>query len=212
MVRSRLVLVASVSFLILMFAAPASQFRNDFLRDERGFSAAQVSLFVLLTNTPVGIGVALGGKWADRRGRRPVGAFAVAGGTALTVLTYATTGWSMWSASVFASIIGAMAAPALGVYSAEMFGTARRGRANGIVSLVGLAGSAAGLLLVGDLSERFDSFAGAFAVMAIGPAVVVVVVLALFPETAHRSLEDINPGDRPPVGEPGQTEPEEHPS
>ena len=68
MVRSRLVLVASVSFLILMFAAPASQFRNDFLRDERGFSAAQVSLFVLLTNTPVGIGVALGGKWADRRG------------------------------------------------------------------------------------------------------------------------------------------------
>ncbi len=200
---SRLVLVAAAAFLVLMFAAPASQFRNDFLRDERGFSAAQVSLFVVLTNTPVGIGVAIAGKLADRRGRRPVGAFAVFGGTLLTVATYAAEGWGMWTASVFAAIIGSMAAPALGVYGAEMFGTARRGRANGIVSLVGLTGSAVGLLAVGDLSERLDSFAAAFAVIAVGPMVVVALVLTLFPETARRSLEEINPGDRLPHRSPG---------
>ena len=116
----------------------------------------------------------------------------------LTVATYASDGWGMWTASVFASIIGSMAAPALGVYSAEMFGTSRRGRANGIVSLVGLAGSALGLLIVGDLADRFDSFAAAFAIVAIGPMIVVVLVLALFPETAKRELEDINPADRAP--------------
>ncbi len=203
MLGRRLVLIAAVGFLILLFAAPASQFRNDFLRDERGFSAAQVSLFVVVTNTPVGIGVAIAGKLADRRGRRPIGAFAVFGGTLLTLATYAIDGWGMWTASVFASIIGSMAAPALGVYSAEMFGTARRGRANGIVSLVGLGGSALGLLIVGDLSERFDSFAAAFAVVAVAPMVVVVLVLTLFPETAHRELEDINPGDRTPTGTEG---------
>lgn len=197
MLRSRLILVAAVAFLVLLFAAPASQFRNEFLRDERGFSAAQLSLFVLVTNTPVGIGVAIAGKLADRRGRRPVGAFAVFGGTVFTLATYASDGWGMWTASIFASVIGAMAAPALGVYSAEMFGTARRGRANGIVSLVGLGGSAIGLLLVGDLSERLGSFSAAFSVVAIGPLIVVVLVLALFPETAKRELEDINPGDKP---------------
>lgn len=199
MMTRRLVLIAAVAFLILLFAAPASQFRNDFLRDERGFSAAQVSLFVVVTNTPVGIGVAIAGKLADRRGRRPIGAFAVFGGTLLTLATYGLDGWGMWSASVFASIIGSMAAPALGVYSAEMFGTARRGRANGIVSLVGLGGSALGLLIVGDLSERFDSFVAAFAVVAVAPMIVVALVLTLFPETAHRELEDINPGDRAPL-------------
>lgn len=198
MVTSRLILVAAVAFLALLFLAPASQFRNDFLRDERGFNAARVSLFVVVTNTPVGIGVAIAGKLADRRGRRPVGAFAVFGGAVLTVATYASDGWGMWTASVFASIIGSMAAPALGVYSAEMFGTSRRGRANGIVSLVGLAGSALGLLIVGDLADRFDSFAAAFAIVAIGPMIVVVLVLALFPETAKRELEDINPADRAP--------------
>ncbi|MGI9623299.1 MAG: MFS transporter [Acidimicrobiales bacterium] len=199
MMGSRLVLIAAVAFLVLLFAAPASQFRNDFLRDERGFSAASVSLFVLVTSTPVGIGVAIAGKLADNRGRRPVGAFAVFGGTVLTVVMYSAEGWGMWTASVFASIIGAMAAPALGVYSAELFGTSRRGRANGIVSLIGLAGSAIGLLLVGDLAERMDSFASAFAIVAIAPMIVVVLVLTLFPETAHRELEDINPGDRRPT-------------
>lgn len=195
MQRSRLALVAAIAFFVLLFAAPASQFRNDFLRDERGFSAAEVSLFVVVTNTPVGIGVAIAGKLADRRGRRPVGAFAVFGGAALTVATYAASGWGMWTASVLASIIGSMAAPALGVYSAEMFGTARRGRANGLVSLIGLGGSALGLLIVGDLSERLGSFAAAFAVAAVGPLIVVALVLLLLPETARRELEDINPVD-----------------
>jgi MFS family permease len=202
MLASRLVLIAATGFLIGMFAAPASQFRNDFLRDERGFNATQVSLFVVVTNTPVGIGVAIAGKLADRQGRRPVGAFAVFGGTALTIATYAVDGWGMWTASVLAGIVGAMAAPALGVYGAEMFGTSRRGRANGIVSVVALAGSATGLLLVGELSHRLDSFAAAFLVVAIAPMVVVLLVLTLFPETAHRELEDINPGDRPPTSGP----------
>jgi MFS family permease len=89
-----------------------------------------------------------------------------------------------------------MAAPTLGVYQAELFGTGRRGRANGIISLIALAGSALGLLAVGDLSERLGSFAAAFGIVVVAPLLVVVLVLTLYPETAHRELEDINPSDR----------------
>ncbi len=196
MLRSRLMLVAGVAFLTLLFAAPASQFRNEFLRDERGFTAAQVSLFVLMTNTPVGIGVAIAGKLADRRGRRPVAAIGVAGGALLTVATYTWAGWGMWASSVFASIIGAMAAPTLGVYQAELFGTGRRGRANGIITVIALAGSALGLVIVGELSDQLGSFAAAFGIVVMAPLLVVLLVLTRYPETAHRELEDINPGDR----------------
>ena len=71
--RKRLALLAASAFLIAMFAAPASGLRNDFLKDEREFSAAAISLFTVVTNTPIGIGVLLGGYLADRRGAVPSG-------------------------------------------------------------------------------------------------------------------------------------------
>ena len=45
----RLLLLAVASFLLLVFAAPASQFQNDFLKDHRGYTAAGITLFTLLT-------------------------------------------------------------------------------------------------------------------------------------------------------------------
>ena len=63
-------------------------------------------------------------------------------------------------------------------------------------SLVAVLGSATGLVLVGDLSERFGEFGPAFALVAICPLLVVALVLAFYPESARRSLEDLNPGDR----------------
>jgi hypothetical protein len=36
-------------------------------------------------------------------------------------------------------------------------------------------------------------------VLAIGPALLVVLVLTSYPETAHRELEELNPEDVPPV-------------
>ena len=45
--RRRLALLAVAAFLVLVFAAPASQFQNEFLRDERVFSAARITVFTL---------------------------------------------------------------------------------------------------------------------------------------------------------------------
>jgi MFS family permease len=169
---------------------------NDFLRDDRGFSAARITMFTLLTNTPGIIGVVIGGRLADVRGRRIVGAVALAGGVSLTVAMFLSQGWSLWILSITATIIGAAAIPALGVYGPELFATTARGRANGLISVLGVTGSALGLLIVGSLSDRLGGIGEAMPYVAIGPVLLVVLVIVAYPETAHQELEDINPEDR----------------
>ncbi len=192
----RLWLLAASAFLGSVFFAPASQFLNDFLRDDLGFSATRITAFTLLTNTPGFIGIVVGGRLADSRGRRVVGATAMAGGVGLTVAMYLSQGASLWAFSTAATIIGAAAVPALGVYGPELFATTARGRANGLISVVGVAGSAVGLLVVGALSDRSGGLASAMPVVAIGPALLAVLIVVAYPETAHLELEDINPEDR----------------
>ena len=84
---------------------------------------------------------------------------------------------------------------ALGVYGPELFSTANRARANGLIVTLGVAGSASGLLLVGALSDRFGDYGPAFLIVAIGPLLAAVLVLRWFPETARVELEALNPGD-----------------
>jgi len=199
--RQRLLLLAAGAFLLLVFAAPASQFQNDFLKDDRGFSAAGISLFTVLTATPAGIGVFVAGRLADTRGRRMVGAIGLLAGTALVVVGYHASGPAMWTATLFGGLLGSLTV-ALGVYGPELFSTANRARANGLIVTLGVAGSATGLLLVGTLSDRFGAYGPAFLVVAAGPVLAAVLVLRWFPETARVELEKLNPGDASPPGPP----------
>jgi MFS family permease len=190
------------AFLLQLFTAPASQLMNEFLRHEEGFSALRITAFSLLTNTPGGIGLVVGGRLADTRGRRLVGAFGVITGTILTVAMVVLGGWPMWVLSVAGAICGAMVVPALGVYGPELFPTSLRGRANGAISILGVTGSVLGLAVAGRLSDHWDGLGPALAVLAIGPLLMAVLVLVSYPETVHRELEELNPEDRlvvPPV-------------
>ncbi len=188
-------LLAVSALLLSLFTAPASQFMNEFLRDERGFSASRISLFTIFTNTPGVIGIVVGGRLADTRGRRIVGAVGVTGGVGLTVAMVLSGGWPMWALSMAGGIVGAATVPALGVYGPELFPTSLRGRANGIIAILGVTGSVVGLLLAGYLSDRWNGLGPALAVLSIGPALMAILVLVAYPETAHRELEDLNPED-----------------
>jgi MFS family permease len=188
-------LLAISGFLLALFTVPASQFLNEFLRAERHFSAARISIFTFATGTPGAIGIVVGGRLADQRGRRLIGAIAVFVGVGGTVAMFASHGWPLWAWSIGASVIGGAAVPALSVYGPELFPTAMRGRANGWISLVGRGGSVVGLIAAGHLSDRFGTLPPALAILALGPAVLCVLILVAYPETAHRTLEDLNPED-----------------
>jgi MFS family permease len=192
----RLALLAASTFLLSLFTAPASQFQNEFLRDERGYTAAGITLFTILTNTPGGIGVVIGGRLADIKGRRIVGAIGLLGGVGGTVAMYLTSGASLWVWSLFAAVLGAATIPALGVYGPELFPTSLRGRANGLIGVLAVIGSSIGLLAAGELSDRMGGLGPAVSVLAFGPVLVAILVVTLYPETAHTELEDLNPEDR----------------
>jgi putative MFS transporter len=193
----RLVLLAVSGFLLNLFVAPAAQFSNEYLRTERGFSAGRIALFTFLTATPGSIGIIVGGRLAEH-GRRVVAALGVVGGVGATVAMYLVSGWPLWAWSLAGSILGAATVPALGVYGPELFPTSLRGRANGLITVPARLGSVVGLLAVGFLATSLDTLGPAMALLALGPAVLAVVVLVAYPETAHQELEVLNPEDAIP--------------
>ncbi len=191
--RQRLLMLAAGAMLTAMFATPASQFDNQFLRDELGFDATRITLFTLITSTPIGIGVMAGGILADRVGRRGVGAFGTAVGMAMTVVSFYSNDFWIFPARAIGVILGSgFAVAGLAVYGPELFPTRLRGTANGVITAFGVGGSVIGLQLVSRLAERFDAFGPALLVAGFGPAIVVVLILAVYPETANRSLEELN--------------------
>jgi len=84
------------------------------------------------------------------------------------------------------------------VYGPELFPTSLRGRANGAITVIGLVGSAVGLVVAGVLAQHFGHIGPGIAVVAVGPLALAVILLAAYPETARRELEEINPEDLPP--------------
>ncbi|MCH7788326.1 MAG: MFS transporter [Acidobacteria bacterium] len=191
--RNRLILLGSIGFLLAAFSTPASQFQNEFLRDERGFSGSMITLFTLTTTTPAGLAIFIGALWSDFRGRRTLAAVGAVGGALFTALAYSSTGSLLWTFSLLGTMVGALVIPALGVYGPEMFGTAVRSSANGYIRMVAVVGSATGLVLVGWLSDSIGSLGAAFGVMCIAPALVAIIVLAWLPETSGKTLEELNP-------------------
>ena len=106
--RQRLALLAVSSFLVLLFRSPASQLQNEFLKDERGFSASRIALFTVVTSTPVGIGVMVGGRLADVRGRRVVAAVGLIVGSLGTAIAFLAHGWPLWAWQAGGIIVGAV--------------------------------------------------------------------------------------------------------
>lgn len=199
----RLALLAGTALALASFSSPASQLQNEYLREGFDFTAAQITAFTILTVTPGGLGIVIGGRLADVHGKRLIGAIGVAGGTILTALMYLTDSPPLlWAASATGSVLGGMAVPALAVYGPELFPTSLRTKANVAITFLGVSGSVIGLLIAGRLAERWSLGPGV-AALAVGPAIVVCLLLPRYPETAHRELEDLNPEDAlavPPLG------------
>jgi MFS family permease len=201
----RFAMLGATAFFFNIFLAPANAFLNEYFRTEHGFSGGQITIIQVITNVPGGIAIVVGGRLADTYGRRLIGSIGVIGGTTFMVAMYLTSGWSLWLFAALATLAGGLTIPSLGVYQSELFPTGSRGLANGGLALLGVLGGVVGLRVAGVLSEpeHYGGFGPVMALLALGPAVVAVIVIAFYPETAHTELEVLNPGDAELPVDPG---------
>ena len=77
-------------------------------------------------------------------------------------------------------------------WAPELFPTALRGRAVGIVNMVGKAGSVVGTLLLPTLYESVGQ--GIFLIVAVAAVINLIVVFLIAPETKGRSLDELAQG------------------
>ncbi len=192
---ARFALIAGAAFASAIYLSPASQLRNEFLRDDLGYAATEISLFQLLVSIPATVAVPIGGYLADRYGRRAVGASALGIAVVASALSYQSTGFILWILAAIGVSFSAAAVPALRGYQTELFPTRARGRVGGYIDAIAVAGSALGLVVVGRLSTSWNDLGSAIGAMVFGPLLVVILIIALFPETADQELEAFNPGD-----------------
>jgi predicted MFS family arabinose efflux permease len=192
--RRRFVILGAIALLTSMFSAPSSQLMNKYLTDERGFSNTGVALFRSVTTAVPGlIGLVLGGRLAEARGRRPVAAIALAIATATQMVFFLTGGAVIWLASAVSVLASGAAGIALGTLDAELFPTEVRSTSNAMLTVVGVLGSAAGFGIVGGLSDPLGGLGPAIAITGVGALVAAAFFVPLLPESAAHSLEDVSP-------------------
>ncbi len=195
--RKRFALLAAVAFFGNIFISPASFFQNTYLEDVRNFSGGQIGLFSILIGTPAGIGLILGGRFADRHGRRTLISVALPISVLAIVAAFSFGGLGLWGFSLLAGVLGSAVFPAMTVYRTELFPTANRTRATGFITASALIGGIGGLSIAGRLLDDGWSYGATMGLLAVGQLIVTILVVAAYPETAHQELEALNPEDDP---------------
>ena len=193
--RRNLGRICTVVFLTNLYIATASIFQNRYLKDERHYSAALVAIFTIATSLPAGLGLLAGGRIADERGRRIIGATMVPVGALLMAASFAVSGTAMWVVAIAGGFALGISYPAMAVYRGELFPTHVRSIAGGIIMTSALIGGSIGLIGGGYVLDTHDQYGTVMLWLALGPVIASLIVWFRYPETAHLELEDIVPDD-----------------
>ncbi len=189
--RRNIARICSVVFLTNLYIATASIFQNRYLKDDRGYSAALVALFTVATSAPASIGLVVGGRIADERGRRLLGATMVPVGALLLALSFNTSGATMWTVAIAGGLAFGVSYPAMAVYRGELFPTQVRSMAGGIIMTSALVGGSFGLIGGGRVLDSGVDYGTVMLWLVLGPALASLIVWFRYPETAHKELEEI---------------------
>jgi MFS family permease len=190
----RFALLAVVAFFTSLFSGPSSSFTNKYLTDIRGFSNTEIAAFRTVTTAIPGlVGVLIGGRLAELRGRRPVAGIALAVATGSNMIFFLTGGVSLWVMSGVSIFMAGAGGIALGTLDAELFPTEVRSTSNAMLYVIGVLGSAAGLLLAGGLADHLGGIGRSVALTGIGSFLVALIVIPFLPESAARILDDVSP-------------------
>ncbi len=138
----------------------------------RDFSNSGIALFrTVTTGIPGLVGLVLGGRLAEVRGRRPIAAVAIAIATATQMVFFLTSGPVIWFMSAVSIIAASAGGIALGTLGTELFPTETRSTSNGLLGVVGVVGSALGFVVTGLLAQSQGQLGRAIAVCGIGSLV-----------------------------------------
>ncbi len=179
--------IAGVSFFVAAFSAPAFDFVLERLINDLAWEASAARFLLIVASGLGALGLLIGGRMADRSGRKPTALVALAlglvGGVGFYLLD---SGWFL-AASIFIATLGAtMLTPALGALRAELFPTRVRATSAAWVTNVAILGSITGFLIGGALIDRIGL---PKTVAALGAGLLIAMALLLtLPETKGMDL------------------------
>lgn len=179
--------LAGIAFLVAAFSAPAFDFVLERLVADLGWDTG-AARFLLIVFSGLGtLGLLVGGRMADLRGRRVTTVTALVLGAAGGVAFYVfDSGWILAPAIFLASFGATMFTPSFGAQRTELFPTRVRATAGAWIANATILGSIVGFLAGGLAIDRFGLPA---TVAGLGVGVLGAVGLTLrLPETRGRDL------------------------
>ena len=195
----RFAILAAVGFMTNMLSAPSAQLMNKYLEDDRGYSNSGILGFrAATTGLPGFIGIVLAGRLSELRGRRPVAATFLALAGLCQIGFFLSSGPWLYVFSILSVLAASCGGLAISTMGAELFPTEVRGTSNGMLLVVSVTGSAAGLIIAGQLSDSFGGIGRAIALCAIPTIIAAILFVPRLPEPAGKSLEEISPTEEEP--------------
>jgi len=193
MYPGRLLAVGVVIFLLNFSENAAGFFGPKYLQEVHGWQPWHYSLLGVMGGFVGVFGGTFAGRLSDKMGRRPVAAAFLFANTVLVLAFYQGFGWFLpvlWVGMVFS---GMAAGVVLGAIGNELFPTSYRSTASGARVIIATVGGVLGLFTESLLFGIFGSHWTAISVLALGAFIAPFIVLAFYPETSGRKLEDISP-------------------
>ena len=179
--------LAGVSFFVAAFSSPAFDFVLERLINDLDWDTGAARFLLILFSGVGTIGLLVGGRLADRIGRRPTSAIAIAIGLVGGIGFYTLdSGWFL-AISIFLSTLGAtMLTPSLAAQRTELFPTRIRATAGGWITNIAIAGSITGFLGGAVMIDRYG-LAVTMSFLGLGLIIAILLVLRL-PETKGTDL------------------------
>ena len=193
MYPGRLLAVGAVIFLLSFAENAAGFFGPKYLQEVHGWLPWHYSLLGVGGGFVGIFGGTFAGRLSDRLGRRPVAAAFLFAHTCFVLAFYNAFGLTLaflWIGMVFS---GMAAGVVLGTFGNELFPTSYRSTASGARVIIATLGGVLGLFAESALFGVFGSHWTAISILALAAFVAPLIVLAFYPETSGRDLEEISP-------------------
>ncbi|MFQ5554635.1 MAG: MFS transporter [Acidimicrobiia bacterium] len=174
--------LAVMGFFIAMFASPTLDLALERLIVDLEWDASAARFLVIVFAGLGSLGLLVGGRLADRVGRRETTMLALILGLIGGVGFYnVTIGWLLAPAVFFATFGASMLTPSLAAHRAELFPTRVRAMAGGWLTNIAIAGSAAGFA-IGAFVVETVGLSLTMSLLGIGLVIAMILVFRL-PET-----------------------------